>query len=185
MKTSELTMTIADWEAIPEDGNKYELIEGEILVSRAPGWKHQRAVHYLQHGLELYLAQNPIGVLAPGPGLIFDNFNGVIPDLVFVSNDRLDGIILNDRLMAAPDIVLEVLSPGNPNQTRDRKLKRQLYARFGVKEYWIADPANRLIEIYSLVEDVLVLVATFSGNDKITSSVLPDLELKITDVFRS
>ena len=75
-------LTVADLDLMPEDGNRYEIIEGELFVSRAPGLTHQLIVVNIVWEVKVYLNLNPIGIVAPGPGLIFDDFNGVIPDLL-------------------------------------------------------------------------------------------------------
>ena len=80
-------LTIADLDAIPEDGNRYELIEGELFVSRAPSLKHQGIVSNIDYAFRKYLDQYPIGKIWPGPGVIFSNISGVISDLVYLSNE--------------------------------------------------------------------------------------------------
>src|SRR6266498_669319 len=132
-------MTVEDLDAMPEDGNRYEVIEGELFVSRAPGLPHQIVSGNFFAYFWNYLAKNPIGRIVATPGLVFGHYSAVIPDLVFYTHKRAEEIIANDRLIAAPDIVIEILSPGSANVSRDRIAKRQLYAKYGVKEYWIAD----------------------------------------------
>src|SRR4051794_1854784 len=116
-------LTVSDIESMPDDGNRYEVIDGELFVSTAPSWLHQVALRNLMVALHLYLQANPIGEVAFGVGVIFDQFNGVIPDLVYLSHERLK-TVGGDRLSGAPEIVVEVLSPGAKNETRDRKVKR-------------------------------------------------------------
>jgi len=132
-------MTVDDLDAMPEDGNRYEVIEGELFVSRAPGLPHQIVSGNIFGFFFNYLAQHPIGRIIATPGLVFSQYSGVIPDLVFYRHARGREIIANDRLNAAPEIVIEILSPGRENISRDRVAKRQLYAKHGVKEYWIVD----------------------------------------------
>src|SRR5205814_650650 len=120
-------LTIADWEALPEDGNRYELIEGELFVSRALSLKHQRIVSNLDYIFRRYLDQHPIGEIIPRPGVILSEFSGVIPDLIFMSNARRAEIDKGDRLAGAPELIIEILSPGPENERRDRQVKRQLY----------------------------------------------------------
>jgi Uma2 family endonuclease len=177
-------LTIDDLDAMPDDGNRYELIEGEMYTSRAPSITHQCALHNLQMGFGAYLSKNPLGFVVPGPGVIFDDFNAVIPDIVFVSNERRVEIALGDRFTAAPDLAIEIVSPGMENERRDSIIKRRLYGRFGVKEYWLVYLASRSLELYELGEEGLELVATFSGDDEITSSLLPGFRLKLADLFR-
>jgi Uma2 family endonuclease len=177
-------LTVADLDTMPEDGNRYEIIGGELFVSRAPSITHQRVVHNLQMGIGPYLIDNPIGILVPGPGVAFDDFSSVIPDLVFVSEARRGSVASGDRLTGAPDLAIEVLSPGAANEGRDRKVKRRLYGQYGVTEYWIVDLINRSVEIYGLREGSLELIATLYEQDELTSLVLPELRLNVSDIFR-
>src|SRR5439155_3673003 len=138
-------MTVDDLDAMPEDGNRYEVIEGELFVSRAPGIPHQRVTRNLIFVFESYLVQKPIGEVIPTPGLIFGKYSGVIPDIVFYTHERAREIISGERLVAAPELVIEILSRGSSNVARDRIVKRQLYAKYGVAEYWIVDAENRAV----------------------------------------
>lgn len=178
-------MTVADLDAFPDDdGKRYELIEGELFVSCAPGLPHQLVLHNLQLELGNYLRQNPIGVLAPGPGAVFSNYDAVIPDLVFVSNERWDSIVENDRFVAAPDLVIEIVSPGSENRARDLKAKRRLYGKYGVQEYWIVDSENRSVLVFRLQGRILEQVLSLRPDDKLTSPLLPGLIVKLTEVFK-
>ena len=91
-------MTVADLEVLPDDGNRYELIEGELIVSRAPGLTHQRISGNLFAVLRRFLDQHPLGEILATPGVVFDDFNGVISDLIFMSNDRRANIVAGERL---------------------------------------------------------------------------------------
>lgn len=104
-------LTIADLDALPEDGNHYEIIEGELFVSRAPSLTHQTVVLNLSAEIRSFLLENPLGRVYPGPGVIFSDFSGVIPDIIYISNERLDKIASGDKVAGAPDLVIEVLSP--------------------------------------------------------------------------
>src|SRR5437773_7413775 len=136
-------LTVADLDACPEDNNRYELIEGELFVSRAPGIPHQRVLLNLIIGLTEYLAHHPIGILVPGAGAVFSDYDAVILDLVFVRSERWNSVVSKDRFSGPPDLVIEVISPGKENRERDLLVKRQLYAKYGVAEYWIVDTENR------------------------------------------
>jgi Uma2 family endonuclease len=177
-------LTIADLDCTPDDGNKYELIEGEIYMSRAPGLTHQITLQNFLMAFGSFLIDNPIGIVVPGPGVIFDDFNGVIPDIVFFTNERRAEIASGERLNGAPDLVVEIISPGAENERRDRVLKRRVYGRFGVKEYWLVDLANRSVEVCRLGEEGLELTAVFAGDDDMISSALPGFRVKVTDLFR-
>ena len=177
-----LKLTIHQLEALPDDNNRYELIDGELIVSKAPGIPHQLSLGQLFYRLTSYLMGNPIGLLIFGTGVVFDDYNGVIPDLVFVSSER-QHIITERGLIDAPDLIVEVVSPGETNSERDRQLKRQLYSRRGVREYWVVDPQLKTIEVYRLHENVLVLEATLRGSDVITSGLLPGFSCAVSEII--
>jgi Uma2 family endonuclease len=179
----ELLMTVSDLDSMPEDGNRYEVIEGELFVSKAPGVPHQTVSMSLSGIFLDFLKLNRIGRVLATPGLIFDELSGVIPDLVFIRNDRFAQIVSNERLVAAPDLVIEIVSPGSENQRRDRIAKRQLYGKFGVKEYWLVDLQNRVIEVLVIKGPGLELAATFTENEEIRTPLLPGFVCKVSDVF--
>lgn len=176
-------LTVADLEAMPEDENRYELFEGELIVSRAPSLSHQRVLANLVAILRSYLEQNPIGEVLPTPGVIFDNFNSAIPDVVFITNQQIQNIGSGQHITEAPALAIEIVSPGKENARRDREVKRQVYGKFGVEEYWIANPESRALEIYRLNERSLTLVATLTGEDEITSPILPGFKCPAQQIF--
>ena len=177
-----LKLTIDQLEALPDDNNRYELIDGELIVSKAPGIPHQISLGRLFYRLTTYLVNNPIGLLIYGPGVVFDDYNGVIPDMVFVSAER-QNIITERGLIDAPDLIVEVVSPGENNSERDRQLKRQLYSRRGVREYWVVDPQLRTIEVYRLHENVLVLEVTLRGSDALTSPMFRGFSCAVSEIL--
>ena len=180
----EPALTVADLEVMPDDGNRYEIIEGEIQVSRAPGLTHQSVSGNLFTSIKDYLRSEPIGEVWATPGIIFTDFNGVGPDLVYVSNERRRDIATGERITGAPELVIEIISPEIDNERRDRVIKRQLYAKFAVKEYWIVDPVSRVIDIYRLEGETLKLAATLGEDDELTSPVLPGYSCKVASIFR-
>ncbi len=133
-------LTIDDWDAMTaEDGNRYEIIEGELFVSCSPGLTHQIVSDNLVVLLRNFLKLNTIGIAVSTPGLVLSEFSGVIPDIVYFSNASRQRIVSGERLTSAPDLVIEILSKGAENTRRDRVVKRQLYAKHRVPEYWIID----------------------------------------------
>ncbi|MDX6612151.1 MAG: hypothetical protein QOD75_1337 [Blastocatellia bacterium] len=178
-------LTVADLDLCPDDNNRYELIEGELFVSRAPGLPHQLILQRLQLALGKHLESNPIGILAPGAGAVFSEYDAVIPDLVFVRQERWDSIVADEKFVGAPDLVIEVLSPGPENSRRDLVVKRQLYAKYGVQEYWIVDPQTSSVQIYRLAGQNLDEVVTLSVDDEITSPMLPGFRLMVNAVFKT
>ena len=176
-------LTVADLEACPDDNNRYELIEGELFVSRAPGIPHQRVLHNLQMEFGSYLKAQSIGILIPGTGTIFSDYDAVIPDLVFIRNERWKHVTSGQKVTGAPDIVVEILSAGTENQRRDLLVKRQLYGKYGVKEYWIVDCENRSILVFRLQAQTLEEISTLTGDDELTSPLLPGFQLKLDSIF--
>lgn len=178
----ERLMTVADLEAIPEDGNLYELIGGEIFMSCSPGITHQRVLLNLIVKFSLYLAQNPVGELLPGPGVIFDEHNAVIPDLVFVSNAQRSKLIGQERLYWAPDLAIEILSPGSENERRDLRLKAGMYAAFGVREYWVVNPENQTVRVLR-GEGSFETIILDAGDEISSQEILPGFRLKVGSIF--
>ena len=177
-------LTIADWDAMPyKEGYRYEIIEGELFVSRSPGLTHQVVLTNLLVKIRVFLDKNPIGTFIPGPGVILSNYSGVIPDLVFFSHDVRDTLVKNDRLHGPPSLVVEILSPGSSNIRRDRISKLQLYAKHGVPEYWIIDLKNRSIERYVNQGSSLILQETLGEEETLTTAALPGFSCGISEIF--
>ncbi len=178
-------LTVADLDAFPDDdGNRYELIGGELFVSRAPGIPHQRVLHNLQMEFGSYLKANPIGILVPGAGAIFSDYDAVIPDLAFVRNERWDQVVTGDKFTGALDLVIEVLSPGTQNRQRDLSAKRKLYGKYGVKEYWIVDSEKLEVLALRLEGPALEEIAAFKSSDELTSLLLPGFQLTVSTIFK-
>src|SRR6185436_6443742 len=177
-------LTVADLDACPEDNNRYELIEGELFVSRAPGIPHQRIVLNLEIILSNYLREHPIGILVPGAGAIFSDYDAVIPDLAFVRHERWDEVVTGEKFTGALDIVIEILSPGSQNRRRDLSAKRGLYAKYGASEYWVVDSENQAVLVFHLRSQTLEEVATLRREDNLSSRLLPGFELNVGDIFK-
>ena len=176
-------VTVDDLQAMPDDGNRYEVIGGELFMSRAPGLTHQRVSGHLFLLFGNYLDSNPIGEVLATPGVVFSDLDGVIPDIVFFTNERAKLILSGERIVAAPDLIVEIVSPGSENERRDRVIKKQLYAKFGVREYWIADPESMTIEIITWSAGAADQSVVFHGDDEVKSVVLPGLSFKVSRVF--
>jgi Uma2 family endonuclease len=174
----------ADLELLPDNGNRYEIIDGELLVTRAPHWKHQKVITKLIQSLGSWSSQTNLGEVVTTPGLVFTDDDNVIPDLVWISTDRLSRVLdESGHLLAAPELVVEVLSAGPDNERRDREVKRKLYAIRGVQEYWIIDWRRQQIEIFRRDSHGLPLVATLFSSDVLTSPLLPDFQQSVAEVF--
>ena len=137
--------TVEDLDFMPEDTNRYELIKGELLVSHAPHLDHQKLASNLNIELGIYLRKNPIGIVIQTPGIIFSQDDAVIPDLVFAAHETVEKAVIQagekfeGKFNAAPELIIEILSYGKKDIERDRVHKRELYGKYGVKEYWVVD----------------------------------------------
>jgi Uma2 family endonuclease len=182
--------TVEDLEFVPDDSNRYELIEGELFMSHAPHLNHQILTANLIFRFQLYLQNNPIGIIVPTPGVIFGSVDAVIPDLVFATHETVDkslgeeGEKFAGKFLSAPDLIIEILSYGKKDIERDRIHKRELYGRYRVKEYWIVDGMFNTIEVYHLTKDGLDLIKRFEIQESIETPLLPDFSLKLADVFK-
>ena len=177
-------MTVADLDAFPDDGNHYELIEGELFVSYSHDIPHQLIRSNVSAAIGHYLRQNPIGIVVPDVGVIFSDHDSVIPDIVFVTKERWDTVVGGDYLVAAPDLVIEIVSAGRESHDRDLKVKRNLYGKYGVREYWAVDRENSSVFIFRMEGTILKEVSCLTGDDKITSPLLPGLILQLSEVFK-
>src|SRR5215469_9833292 len=163
-------MTSADLKLLPDDGNLYELIGGELHVSKQPSWRHQYVCLRLGRFLDEWNDQSGAGMANCAPGVIFAEDDDVAPDLVWISRERLAAALEEDeKLHSAPELVVEVLSPGLSNWRRDREAKLQLYSRRGVQEYWIVSYQERNVEIYRHDGTGLQLAATLNSDDSLES----------------
>jgi Uma2 family endonuclease len=179
-----LRWTSADLEVLPDDGKRYEIIDGELYVSRQPGYHHQYACTQLSGVLVAWSNQTHVGVTLQAPGVIFADDDDVAPDVVWISYERLaTALDQAGHLHTAPELVVEVLSPGSSNERRDREVKLKLYSRRGVNEYWIVDWLQRKIEVYRRQDLALHLAATLYATDTLTSLLLPGFACPVMTLF--
>lgn len=177
-------LTSRDLELLPEDGKLYELIEGELYVSRQPSWNHQYTCGRLFRFLDEWNEQTGLGVVNAAPGLIFAEDDDVAPDLIWISLTTLAMALQEDgKLHSAPELVIEVLSPGFSNQQRDRQAKLKLYGRRGVQEYWIVNGQDREVEMYRHDGTGLRFWATLHSGEFLESPLLPGFSCQIDRLF--
>ena len=172
--SNSLRWTSADLEVMPDDGKRYEIIDGDLYVSKQPHWYHQLVCASILASLRAWSKQTGAGYANLAPGVIFGDGDDVAPDLVWIARDRLAAALEADgKLHAAPDLAVEVLSPGSANERRDREAKLKLYSTRGVQEYWIVDWRIRQIEVYRRRQAQLEIVATLREEDELSSPLLP------------
>jgi Uma2 family endonuclease len=182
--TAAMKFTSADLLLMPDDGKHYEVIEGELYVSRQPHWHHQFTCGQLFRFLQEWSEQSGSGLANGAPGVIFAEDDDVAPDVVWISHERLATALGGDgKLHAAPELVVEVISPGLANPQRDRQTKLTLYSRRGVQEYWIVDWQQPQVEVYRRTEAELVLVATLYRTDTLQSPLLPGFSCQVATLF--
>ncbi|BAC88250.1 Uma2 family endonuclease [Gloeobacter violaceus] len=176
--------TAADLELLPDNGNRYEIIDGELFVSRAPHWRHQNICGRIFAALTAWSDSSGQGQAAVLPGILFSDADNVIPDVVWAGNESLDALLdAAGHLTGAPELVVEVLSPGEQNERRDRELKLKLYSVQGVQEYWIVDGQQRRVSVYRRLEGVLKLAVTLLAADALSSPLLPGFRCPVASLF--
>ncbi|HHP7229966.1 MAG TPA: Uma2 family endonuclease [Xenococcaceae cyanobacterium] len=178
--------TTQDLPFLPQNESvNYELIDGELFVTRSPHRLHQQSCVKLARYLDSWSESSGLGETIIAPGMILSNIDSVIPDVVWVSQKRLAQIEDEaGHLLGAPELVIEVLSPGKNNKSRDKESKLKLYSIYGVTEYWICDRFTKQVSIYRRENARLVLVATLLENDFITSPLLPKFSCVVNQLFR-
>ena len=181
MQSSKLKFTYRDYLLLPE-GDRRELIEGDFFITPVPNIRHQAISRNL--GLRLWELVRSHGLgqvfLAP-TDVVLSPESVVQPDILFVSNERR-GIITEANVSGAPDLVVEILSPSTAE--RDRELKRTLYARYGVREYWIVDPEDSSVEVMALEEAGFVSARRYTSG-QVESPLLPGLAIPLGEIFAS
>lgn len=183
--TGKVRWTTSDLELLATDEwKRYEIIDGELFVTRAPHLSHQNTSGNIYFELQTWSRGSGNGKAFMTPGVIFTDTDNVIPDVVWVSNERL-AMLLDEEghLTGAPELVVEVLSPGKTNERRDREAKLKLYSSQGVQEYWIADWRLQKVEVYRRENAQLKLTATLLADDDITSPLLPNFRAQIQRFF--
>jgi len=172
--------TYEDYLKTPEDV-RFELIEGNLIVTPSPVPYHQWVVKNLLYELERFVRKNKVGKVFDAPCDVYlDEENVLQPDILFISNERID-IIGEKKIEGAPELVIEVLSESTAY--RDLVKKKKIYAKFGVKEYWIVDPIEKTLDIYFLKENIFELKEKFYSNDIVVSLLLPGLKIKLSEIF--
>jgi Uma2 family endonuclease len=179
-------MTVADLDALlDEPGTRYELFDGELHVSKQPHFGHQVICTHIAGALWSWNEGSGLGFVFGAPGVVFGERDAAAPDIAWASHTRLSTIIGESAaLEGAPELVVEVLSPGAANQRRDREIKLRVYSRYGVDEYWLVDPAAQTIAVYRRGGPSLQLAATLGATDTLTSPLLPGFSVALGKLFR-
>ena len=186
MVINDLKWTTRDLAVIPDDDGwkRHEIIGGELYVTRAPHIFHQDAGGNLYFELQTWSRTTRLGKPFQTPGVIFGPNDAAIPDVIWISTDRLaTGIDSSGHLTITPELMIEVLSAGEQNEQRDKEVKLKLYSRYGVQEYWIVNWRLKTLEVYRHSNSQLQLIATLLTSDTLTTPLLPGFEVSINQIF--
>jgi Uma2 family endonuclease len=178
-------LTYEDFLLFPDDGQRHELIDGEHYVTPSPNTKHQRVSGNLFLMIGSWLEEHPIGRMFYAPyDVVFSNFDVVEPDLLYLSNERMAEVVTPQHVRGAPEIVIEIGSPGT--RKRDETIKKRLYERSGVSEYWVLDPELDVVRLYRRREEGFDRAVELSSetDDTLTTTLLPGLEMTLRRIFR-
>ena len=174
--------TYNDYCATPDD-ERYELLNGNLMMVPAPNMKHQRVLVRLAQKLRNFAEEHRLGEVYVAPcDVVLSDTDVVQPDLLFISRAR-EHTLTDENVRGAPDLVIEILSPSTAD--RDLGYKHELYGRHGVLEYWIVDPMAETIAVHQQRNGSLELAETFGRRDTLRSGVLEGLHLELDDIFAS
>jgi Uma2 family endonuclease len=186
MVANSIRWTVRDLDVMPDDWGwtRYELIDGELIVTWAPHFRHQDAGGNIHFELTGWSRRTGLGKAVEAPGVVFTEVDAVIPDVVWASNERLTmGMDEAGHFVVAPELVVEVLSAGGTHEQRDREVKLRLYSLHSVQEYWIVNWRIKSVEVYRRQDAWLQKVVMLLPEDLLTSPMLPGFECAISTIF--
>jgi len=176
-------LTYEDYETFPDDGNRYEIIDGEVSVSPPPITPHQWASGELTWFLGSYVRARGLGHIFYAPFAVRLGPHDVLePDVLFISEAKM-ALVDCRGMNGLPDLCIEIASPST--RSRDRTVKYERYAYFGVPEYWIVNTDAQTVEVFAIENHTYALLGIACGDEVIASRVLPDLELRASALFTS
>ena len=180
MLNTNLKFTYEDYVHMPE-GKRYEIVEGELYMVPAPTTTHQRISRKLEEMLSRFVEERKLGEVFYAPiDVVFSETDIVQPDIIFISNENKN-IIKEENIKGAPDLIIEILSPSGAQ--RDKIIKKKLYARNGVKEYWLAEPQKKTIEALVLEKRGYETFKVFSDKEVLTSRLIKGLQIPVENIF--
>jgi Uma2 family endonuclease len=184
LATPGVKLTYDDFVLFPDDGKRHELIDGEHYVTPSPNESHQRISGNLYFAIRSWLASHPIGRVYYAPfDVVFSDVDVVEPDLLYLSHARAAEALTPMHVRGVPELVVEIASKGT--RKRDETIKRRLYERSGVSEYWVVDPVIEVVRVYRLADGAFARPAERSRErgDVLSTSLLPGFELPLSAVF--
>lgn len=181
MRAGDPRVSYAELARWPDDGRRYELYDGEAIVVPAPNWRHQRIVSNVLELLREYERRVGGGVVIAPFDVVLSEYDVLQPDVVYFNAEKRALLDPSDAAYLAPDLAVEVLS--RSTERRDRGRKMELLARYGLPEYWLIDPVNRMLEIYVNRGDTLMLMGGFDAGQQTESPTLPALAVDVARLF--
>ena len=184
--SSGVKLTYDDFVLFPDDGKRHELIDGEHYVTASPNIRHQQILGRLYLLIGAWLETHPIGEVFLSPlDVVFSDFDVVEPDLLYVSSARAAEVLTPLHVRGTPELVIEIASPST--RKRDQTIKRRLYERMGVSEYWTVDPDADVVQVYQREHERFAPPVEFSieRNDVLTTPLLRGLELPLSRIFKN
>lgn len=181
MEVREPPATYAEYRRLPADAPRYEIIGGVGTLTPASSIRHQIVVENLHYLFSRHVRENGLGRIHAAPvDVVLSETDVVQPDVLYIERSRL-GIVKTQGIFGPPDLVVEVLSPATAKWDLARKL--DLYARYGVREYWAVDPENRTVDLWVSKESPLDLRRVIGGEEDVASTVLRGLVLPLAEIF--
>ena len=175
-----IKFTVKDYMSTPE-GTRYQLLDGEMILAPSPTSRHQTVSTQLFSALREYVREHALGRVWYAPlDVVLSNHDVAQPDILFVSNAR-SGIVTEANIQGAPDLVVEILSPGTADY--DQGYKMALYGRHGVREYWVVDPGIETVEVLTLGQEGLEPHRTYRSGETLASPLLDGLALELGAIF--
>ncbi len=174
--------TYQDYIHLPEDGKRYQIIDGELYMVPAPIPDHQRILKKLGRILDQFVTDHGVGEVFYSPcDVVLSEVDVVQPDIFFINQEKLS-IVQDKNIRGAPDLVVEILSPYS--EKIDKISKTKLYAKFGVKEYWIVDPERKEIIVLTLRVDLFTTYGIFRMDDCFESPLLKGMKVELNKIFQ-
>ena len=181
---SAVKLTYDDLLLFPDDGQRHELIDGEHYVTPSPNLRHQRILRKLCLAIGNYLETHPIGEVFFAPlDVVMSEHDVVEPDLLYVSRERASQVLVPEHVRGVPELVVEIASKGT--RRRDETIKRALYGRVGVTEYWVVDPEIEVVRVYHQGADGFErpIELRRDTRDTLTTALLPGLGITLDGIF--
>ncbi|KYH33729.1 Uma2 family endonuclease [Neomoorella mulderi] len=177
----EIILTYDDYLRLPDDGKRYEILEGVLHVTPSPTTQHQRVSRNLHFILHTYVMGKGLGEVFAAPlDVVLSNISITQPDLIYVSRER-QNVITEKNIAGTPDLVVEILSPSTSGT--DKVTKAQVYARYGVPYYWVVDPQEKTVEEFRLERGIYMLIRCWKKEEHFTPELFPDLMVELAKVW--